>query len=146
MNLTSQKRLAAKLLKAGKTRVKFNVERIEDVAGALTREDVRSLIKSGAITALQKKGNSRGRIRFRKEQKSKGRGKGQGLRTGKKTARTPSKKKWMGKVRALRHELRKMRSEKVVEGTLYRTLYRQIKGNLFSSRRHLRESVERMKK
>ena len=133
-------------MKAGKTRIHFNPERLEDVAGALTREDIRGLIKSGAITAKQKKGNSRGRIRFKNEQRSKGRSKGQGRRTGKKKSRTPAKAKWIGKVRALRDELHKMRDEKKVDNKLYWKLYRQIKGNLYQSRRHLRESVERMKK
>jgi len=146
MNLASQKQLAAKIMKAGASRVRFDPERLEDVSGALTREDIRGLIKSGAIKAKPKKGNSRGRIRFKKEQREKGRSKGHGRRTGKKKARTPAKKIWIGKVRALREELRKMKAEKVIEGGMYRKLYRQIKGNLFQSRRHLRESVERMKK
>ena len=146
MNLEGQRRLAAKIMKAGKSRVKFDEERIEDVAGALTREDIRGLIKTGAITSKQKKGNSRWRIRFKNKQKSKGRARGYGHRKGKKAARTPSKRKWIDKIRALRDELRKMRDEKTIKGGQYRTLYRQIKGNLFSSRRHLRESVERMKK
>ncbi|MCX6695670.1 MAG: 50S ribosomal protein L19e [Candidatus Altiarchaeota archaeon] len=146
MNLLSQKNLAAKIMKVGATRVQFNPERLEDVAGALTREDIRGLIKSGAINAKQKKGNSRGRIRFKNEQKAKGRSKGHGNRTGKKTARTPPKTKWINKIRALRNELRKMRDEKVIEPGMYRKLYLQAKGNLFQSRRHLRESVKRMKR
>ena len=146
MNLNSQKALAAKIMKVGKTRVKFDPEQVENVVGALTREDLRGLIKSGAISARQKKGNSRGRIRFKKEQKSKGRSSGSAHRAGKKTARTPPKKRWISKVRALRDELRKMRDEKAISDGMYRTLYRQIKGNLFQSRRHLRESVERMRK
>ena len=38
-NLTSQRRLAAQILKVGQNRVWINPEKIDDVEGAITRED-----------------------------------------------------------------------------------------------------------
>jgi large subunit ribosomal protein L19e len=145
MNLLGQRRLAAQVMKVGATRVKFNTERLEDVADALTKDDIRALVKSGAILKKPVTGISRGRARARKLQKLKGRHKGAGKRGGTAKARTPSKDRWMNKIRAIRDELKKMRQSKEINATEYRKLYRQAKGNLFQSRRHLKEQIERMR-
>ncbi|MFC2162937.1 50S ribosomal protein L19e [Candidatus Altiarchaeota archaeon] len=144
MNLTSQRNIAAKILKVGTNKVRFDPERAEEVSEALTREDIRYLIGSGAIKALQNKGISKGRGRKEKARKAKGRGKGHGKRSGTANARSNQKTLWIGKIRAIRDELKKMREEEVIDRALYRTLYRQATGNYFQSRRHLREHVERL--
>ena len=142
MNLTSQKRLAAEVLGVGVNRVWIDPERLEDVSKAITRDDIKHYIANGAIAAQEKKGISRGRFKERLIQKKKGRGKGHGRRSGTKGARTPKKEVWMKKVRALRDELKKMKKERKIDESSYRKFYRQIKGNLFHSRRHLREHIE----
>lgn len=146
MNLKNQKRIAAKLLKVGLNRVRFNKERLSDAAEAITREDIRSLIKNGVITLRPEKVTSRYRAKKTIEQKKKGRHKGYGTRKGKKKARQHGKESWIKKVRALRDELRKLKKEKKINKSQYRKLYRQVKGNLYHSRRHLIESLERAKK
>ena len=145
MNLNGQRRLAAQVMKCGATRVKFDPERLEEVSEAITKDDIRGLVKSGAITERPITGISRGRFRAKRKQKLKGRRKGAGKRGGKAGARTPKKKKWMGKIRAIRDELKKMRQSKEIDATAYRKLYVQAKGNVFLSRRHLREQIGRMK-
>lgn len=146
MNLKNQRRMAADLMKVGQNRVKFNPERMEEVSEALTREDVRYLISSGAITKKPVKGNSRGRIKARQKQKKKGKQRGQGSRKGSVKTRVGGKRAWITKIRAIRDELRKIREENEIEDGQYRALYLKAKGNLFHSRRHLREYVGRMKK
>ncbi len=64
MDLKNQKRMAAEILKCGHTRVWLDPNRIEDVADAITRADIRTAIESGTIRALPKKGISRGRARY----------------------------------------------------------------------------------
>jgi len=49
--LTTIRRMAASILGVGVHRVWIDPERIEDVLGAVTREDVRKLIKDGVIKA-----------------------------------------------------------------------------------------------
>ncbi|RLI95215.1 MAG: 50S ribosomal protein L19e [Candidatus Altiarchaeales archaeon] len=144
MNLKTQKRLAAEILNVGVNRVHIDPDSIEEVAKAITRDDIRYHISSGRISAKQKKGISSGRLKKRLKQKKKGRRRGYGHRSGTKKAREPKKKAWMSRVRALRDELKKMREEGVIDNAMYRKLYRQIKGNLFHSRRHLREHVKRL--
>ena len=146
MNLKNQRQIAAKLLKVGVNRIQFNEERVSDAAEAITREDIRSLIKNGVITAKPVKAISRYRAKKRAEQKKKGRQKGQGKRRGRKKTRQDDKESWIKKVRALRDELLKLKKEEKITQTQYRKLYRQVKGNLYHSRRHLREAIERARK
>ena len=51
MNLTTQKRLAASILKVGLNRVWIDPERLEEVSMAITREGVKQFINDGAIKA-----------------------------------------------------------------------------------------------
>jgi len=143
MNLSGQRRLAAGIMNVGLTRVKFNPERIEDISEALTRDDIRALIKSKAITKKPVSGVSRGRAKARKKQKLKGRQGGLGHRKGTAKARTPKKRAWINKIRAVRDELKKMREKEEIKPSEYRRFYNQAKGNLFLSRRHLREQIGR---
>ncbi|MCJ7516993.1 MAG: 50S ribosomal protein L19e, partial [Methanomassiliicoccales archaeon] len=64
MDLKSQRRIAAQILGCGEGRVWIDPDRIEDVADAITRADIRTAIESGTIRARPKKGVSRGRARY----------------------------------------------------------------------------------
>lgn len=141
MKLITQKRLAADILGIGVKKIRIDSAQFEEVSKAITRDDVRHFIATGAITSLEDKGNSRGRYKIRQAQKAKGRRRGHGKRTGHKNARTPKREKWINKVRALRDELRKLKAEKKISETEYRKTYRRIKGNLYNSRRHMREQL-----
>ena len=72
MNLTTQKRLAASILKVGLNRVWIDPERMEEVSMAITREGVKQLINNGAIKAKPQKGISSYRSKKLAEQKKKG--------------------------------------------------------------------------
>ena len=78
MNLTTQKRLAASILKCGLNRVWIDPERMEEVSRAITRDGVRQLINDGAIKAKPEKGISSYRSKKIAEQKKKGKRKGRG--------------------------------------------------------------------
>ena len=51
-DLAGQRRLAARILKIGQNRVWINPERMDDVEGAITREEVRKLIHEKIIVSL----------------------------------------------------------------------------------------------
>ncbi len=133
MNVSAQKRLAAEILKCGENRVYFDPYMIEDIKMAITREDIRNLIKEGAIQKKYKKGISKSRKNIRHERKKKGRARGIGKRKGKKTARTPKKKAWMKRIRPQRRELKKLRDRKLITTATYRKLYKNAKGGMFNS-------------
>ena len=146
MDLKGQKRLAADILGVGVNRIKIDPEMLEEVSKAITREDIKYHISTGAISAKPEKGISRGRLHKRMEQKKKGRRRGPGHRSGTRGARMGKKEAWMRKIRAIRNELKKMRENKEIDTSEYRKFYRQAKGNLFHSRRHLREYIARVGK
>lgn len=82
MNLTTQKRLAASILKVGLNRVWIDPERLEEVSMAITREGVKQLINDGAIKAKPQKGISSYRSKKIAEQKQKGKEKVQVVEKG----------------------------------------------------------------
>lgn len=143
MNLSAQKRMAAQILKCGENRVFIDPYLIEEVKLAITRNDIRNLIKEGIIQKKYKKGISKYRKNLNHERKKKGRGRGLGKRKGPKGARTPKKKAWMKRIRPQRRLLKKLRDRKQITTTNYRKLYKNAKGGMFASvaqlNRHIKE-------
>ena len=58
MTLRNQKRLAARIMKCGVTRVWIDPTRIKDAQEAITGQDIRRLINDGIIKKLPKQGLS----------------------------------------------------------------------------------------
>ncbi|AXV38286.1 MAG: 50S ribosomal protein L19e [Methanobacterium sp. BRmetb2] len=138
MNLTTQKRLAADILKVGVNRVWIDPENIEEVSRAITRESVKQLVDSKIIRAKPQKGISSYRSKKIAQQKSKGRRKGHGSTKGAKGARNPKKKAWMTTIRALRKDLKGMRDNREINKTTYRKLYKMAKGGAFRSKSYMK--------
>ncbi|MBY9017105.1 MAG: 50S ribosomal protein L19e [Candidatus Lokiarchaeota archaeon] len=143
MSLKAQKRMAAEILKCGENRVYFDPYLIDEIKMAITREDIRNLVKEGIIIKKYKKGNSKYRKNLLHERKKKGRARGLGKRKGTKNARFPKKKMWMNRIRPQRRELKKLRDRKLITTATYRKLYKNAKGGMFTSvaqmNRHIKE-------
>lgn len=142
VNLAKQKRIAAQMLKVGEGRIWIDPKASEDIAGAITREDIRELIEKGVIKKKQKKGVSRGRARERAMKKVLGRRRGHGSRKGTKGARRGKKRQWITKIRALRRRLKELREEGYVDRTTYRRLYNKAKGGELRSIAHLNDFIK----
>jgi len=140
-DLRNQRRMAASILKCGKNRVWMDQDRLDEIAQAVTKEDIRVLIKGNAIQTRQKKGISKGRKRYTMNQKRKGRRRGHGSRKGAKYARFPRKKRWIKTIRPLRSLLRELRENGSITPTVYRRYYMKAKGGEFRSRRHLKSHL-----
>ncbi|MGY5854744.1 MAG: 50S ribosomal protein L19e [Candidatus Thorarchaeota archaeon] len=141
MRLVTQKRLAAAVMKVGKSRVWIDPEFIDEVSLAITKEDIRRLVDEGAIQKKPVRGVSRGRARYILGQKRKGQRKGPGSKKGKATAKFSKKDRWMHKVRPMRRELRRLRDEGRITRRVYRELYLKAKGNAFRNTAHLRTYI-----
>lgn len=140
MKVEKVKTIAAELLNTGKTKIWIDPKSIEEVKEALTREDVKELIKKGIVKKRKENEQSRARARKLLEKKKKGRRKGPGKRKGKRTARAKKKKQHIANVRAQRSLLRKIKKEnpKLLEKVGgYRQLYRKIKGGFFRGKRQI---------
>jgi large subunit ribosomal protein L19e len=122
-NLRSQRRLAAQILKIGQNRVWIDPERMDDVEGAITREEVKKLIHEKVIVSLPEKGVSRSRAKVIRGKKRVGRRKGAGSRTGSSHAKISKKEAWMSKIRSLRKKLRELKASRVITESTYRKVY-----------------------
>ena len=136
-DLRNQRRMAAELLKCGENRVWMDHDRLDEIAKAVTKDDIRILINGKAIKSRQAKGISTGRKKFIANQKAKGRRKGHGSRKGAKYARLPKKDRWIKTIRPIRGYLRQLRDEKQIDASTYRKYYMKAKGGEFRSRNHL---------
>lgn len=142
MNLKNQRRMAADILKCGEHRVWIDPNRMEDVADAITREDVRAAINAGLIQKAPVRAQSRSRTRHRARQRAKGRQSGPGTRRGAEGARNPRKQRWMRRIRAQRKLLKELRDEGRLDAAGYRAAYLRAKGGQYRSRAHLLQQLE----
>ncbi len=138
------RKIAAELLNCGNDRVWFDPEQQEKVKSAMTKEDIRALIKEKVIKKRKQNFQSRGRARILREKRKKGRKRGKGKRKGTKKARSEKKESWMKNVRSQRKLLKQMKKEKpkAVEKLGYRRLYRMVKGGYFKGKKYLKAAVE----
>jgi len=137
-----QKRLAGKISRCSPDRVHLDQGSAAQIKEAITRADVRSLIKKGIIAISPVRGISHGRFRKVLRSRRKGRRAGTGSRKGAKTARTPRKTVWVNKIRAQRAFLSRLYAGKHVTTEVYHQLYRKAKGGFFRSERHLKLYAE----
>ena len=133
--MNSQKRIAAELLKSGTSRIR--IRQSKEVDEALTRDDVRNLIRKGYIWKEQKKGTSKFNVKKKVKQKQRGRMKGFGSRKGKRGARKPRKDTWIETVRPQRKMLSELKEAGKLENSDFRKIYLMIKGGTFRSKKHL---------
>lgn len=133
MNLKSQRRLAAQILKAGSNRVWIDPNRIDDVEVAITRAEIRRLIHEGAIKKPPAKGVSRARARVLHEKKKQGLRRGAGSRKGSKRAKITKKDLWMARIRVLRRKMREWKASRAISDDAYRRLYMVAQGGRFAS-------------
>jgi large subunit ribosomal protein L19e len=141
VNLKAKKRLASRITGVGVHRIKFDVDHLDDVADAITRENIRSLITANTIKIKSIVGTSRGRAHTKKSQKNK-RGTTQGSKQGRKGARVGTKKVYVAKVRSLRRLLKIAKDRKDLTNTEFWTLYKKVGGNTIRNKAHLRTLME----
>ncbi len=141
-DLKTQKRIAAAVLKIGKTRVWVNPAAADEISQAMTRDDVREVIKQGLIQEKPAKVQSRARAKKHIELKKKRKGRGQGKRRGTAGGRKSDKEKWMEKVRAQRRFIKNLREKDTINASTYRKYYLRVKGGNYTTIKQLKESMK----
>jgi len=137
VNLKAKKRLAARVTGVGVHRIKFDTDHLDDIADAITRENIRSLITANTITIRSFTGTSKGRAHDKKAQKNK-RGTTQGSKQGRKGARVGKKTVYVAKVRSLRRLLKIAKDRKDLTNPEFWALYKKVGGNTVRNKAHLR--------
>ena len=140
INLNSKKRLAARVTGVGVHRIRFDSDHLSDIADAITRSDIRSLITANTITIKSFTGTSRGRAHKKKAQRNK-RGTTQGSKHGSKGARVGKKEVYVAKVRSLRRLLKIAKDRKGITNPEFWTLYKKVGGNTVRNKAHLRTLI-----
>jgi large subunit ribosomal protein L19e len=141
VNLRTKRQLVSRILGVGIDRVKFDPEHLDDVADAITRDNIRSLITANVIEIRPIKGTSKGRSYFKKLQRGK-RGTKQGSKKGRKGARAGKKEIYVKKIRAMRHQLSVSKGRNEIANNIYWDLYKQVSGNQVRNLAHLRSIIE----
>ena len=144
VNLKAKKRLAARVTGVGVHRIRFDTDHLDDVADAITRESIRSLITANTIRIKSFTGTSKGRAHTKKAQKNK-RGTTQGSKKGRKGARVGKKEIYVAKVRALRRLLKIAKDRKDLTNPEFWILYKKVGGNTVRNKAHLRTLMDEIK-
>lgn len=141
VNLRTKKRLVSRVTGVGINRIKFDSEKLDDIADAITRANIRSLITANTITINPAGGTSRGRAQYKKDQIRK-RGRKEGGKQGVKTARVGKKEIYVSKVRSLRRLIKIAKDRKEITNPEFWALYKKIGGNTVRNKAHLRLLIE----
>tara|TARA_B100001105_G_C22133238_1_gene332653 strand:- start:119 stop:574 length:456 start_codon:yes stop_codon:yes gene_type:complete len=144
VNLRTKKLLVSRMYGVGLKRIKFDSDHLDDVADAITRENIRSLITANTVKIKQFTGTSRGRARLKRIQKRK-RSVKQGSKKGTKGARTGKKSAYIIKVRSLRYRLKIAKDRKEITNKEFWNIYKKIGGNTVRNIAHLRTLIEEIK-
>lgn len=131
MKLNKKKELAAKALKVGKKRIILDVQRLEEIKEAITKQDMKDLAKAGIIKIKDKKG--RKKTKKRKTRK----------KEGKIRKRVKKKKQEYVKItRKLRAYIAALRKESRINSEEYNDLRKKIRARTFKSKAQLKEYLE----
>ena len=144
VNLKTKRQLVSRILGVGANRVRFDSDHLDDVADAITRDNIRSLVTAKIIEIKSIKGTSRGRAHFKKYQRRR-RGTKQGSKKGKKGARVGKKEVYVKKIRVMRHQIKVSKSRKEITNKDYWNLYKQVGGNQVRNLAHLRSLIEEIR-
>ncbi len=131
MNLLNKKKLAAKTLGIGMGRVEFNINRLEEIKEAITRQDIKDLVKGGAIKIKEPKGRKKNVKRKQRR------------RAGKIKLKVNSRKQEYVKItRKLRRYIKSLKDQEKITKEKHIDLRKQIRNRIYKSKRHLRESLQ----
>jgi len=130
MNLLKRKKLIARVLNIGKGRVKLDTEFEKEIGEAITRQDIRDLLKDKAIIIKEEKGRL-----TRKKRKTR---RMQGSR--KKNLRG-RKRHYIVMVRKLRAHIKSLRKAGKITKVEYKNLNQKIKARVFKDISHLRDAI-----
>ncbi len=130
MNLRSKKQLAAKTFGVGKSRILFVNERLDEIKEAITKQDMRTLQKDGAIIIKEVKGRSKN---IKKKSKK-------GFGNVRKNVNR-RKKDYVILTRKLRKVIADKKRKGELEEKEIKELRQKIRNKTFRSKAHLKEYI-----
>lgn len=141
VNIRKKRELISRILGVGVNRVRFEPDKLEDVADSITRDNMRNLIRNGTIWTIKPRGTSRARAEAKLAVRRK-HGSGAGSKKGKKSARVGKKKFYIVRTRAMRRRLKVLKDRKDISSEKYWSTYKKINGGHVRSLAHLRDILK----
>ncbi|MBS3071791.1 hypothetical protein J4408_02270 [Candidatus Pacearchaeota archaeon] len=128
MKLDKKKQLAVRTLGVGLGRIIFNNERLNEIKEAITKQDIKDLYESGAISIREIKG--RKKIERRKTKRGPG--------SVKKKVK-PGKQGYVKLTRKLRRHLTSLKQKNQITKEQFIGIRKEIKASSFRSLAHMKE-------
>jgi len=135
MQLNKKKELASRVLGIGKKRIIFNKEALDEVKEALTKQDIKDLVKAGSIFVKEISGT-------KKQVKRNTRRRAGSI---KKNVNT-RKRDYMTITRKLRAFISELRKHGTISSEEYWKLRKEIRAKSFKSKAHMKERISQMVK
>jgi len=134
MKLENKKALASRALNIARTRIIFNAKRLSEIKEAITKQDIKDLKETGAISIREEKGR-------RKVQKRKIRRMAGSIRKSVKNG----KRSYVVLTRKLRKYLRHLKARNQISPTEVTQLRKLIRASEFRSLSHMKERINQLK-
>lgn len=135
MKLEKKKMLVARTFSVGKGRIVFNKNNLPQIKEAITKQDIKDLVRSGAIIIKEKKGR---RVNERTHKRR---------RAGSiKKKVKHSKREYIILARKLRSYLFALRKKRLLSEKIYLQLRKEIKRHEIKNLLHLKEKINSMEK
>ena len=134
MNLEKKKSLAARTLNIGRDRIIFNAYRLEEIKEAITKQDIKDLISSGAILIKEIKG--RKKLVKRATRKRSG---------SKRKSIKKGKRGYIIITRKLRNYLYSLKKKQALSNSNFYILRKEIRARSFDSLAELKERIGEIK-
>ena len=130
MKLDKKKMLASRTLGIGKQRIHFVTPRLNEIKDAITKQDIRDLVKEGAIVIKENKG----RRKIRKRAKKRGAGKVH-LKVNRR------KREYIIITRKLREYVANLKENGEINQKEYEDIRKKIRNRFFKSKANLKEHI-----
>ena len=134
MKLNKKKELAARTLGVGKSRISFNVNRIDEIKEAITKQDIKELVSGGAISIKEIRGT-----RPKKKRKTR-------RRAGSIKIKVNTRKRdYMTITRKLRAYAAELRKRSQIGQEEFKQLRKEVRLRKFKSLSNMKERVKEMR-
>lgn len=133
MQLNKKKELASRVLGVGKGRIVFNKEALEEIKEALTKQDIKDLVKANSIFVKEISGTLK-----KKKRKTR-------RRSGSIKKKVNQRKRdYMTITRKLRAYISELRKHGTLSSEEYWKLRKEIRAKSFKSKAHMKERISHM--
>ncbi len=129
MKLEKKKELAARTLNVGKGRIIFNVQRLQEIKQAITKQDIRDLALEGAILISPIVG--RKKVEYRKRRR---------FGSIKKKV-NKYKRRYILLTRKLRRYAAELKRKELISREKYLKIRKEIRAGIFKSEKNLKEHL-----